>query len=374
MPSAAPQSHSRPTAVFIASGLLVGAAVGVLLRPEDAPWADLTALAAALSIGAWIVWRRWLSWLVVAACVLSACAGLVLGARAARVALAPELAALAGDDPVVLEGVLRDDAVPSDFGVTCTLDVRHVVRAGRPVPIHGGVRLTIAGVGTPAARHAWRAGRLVRVTATLRRPLPYRNFGTPDQEVRLAWRGIRVFGAVKSAALVEVLARGSPLAEATAAARAWARRTVASAIGPDDPQGAAIVLAVLIGDRAGLSPDIEARMQRAGTYHVLAISGGNIAVLAAIVLAIVGRLGLAPRPRAVVVLGVLALYAAAVVGGASVARATLAAAVYLSARALDLRTPAINAVAVTVALIVAASPLAVVDVGFWLTVLASMIT
>ena len=240
------------------------------------------------------------------------------------------------------------------------------------MPIDGGVRLTIAGVDTPAARHAWRAGRLVRVTATLRRPLPYRNFGTPDQELRLAWRGTRLFGAVKSAALVEVLARGSPLAEATAAARAWARRTVAAAIGPDDPQGAAIVLAVLIGDRAGLSPDIEARMQRAGTYHVLAISGGNIAVLAAIVLAIVGRLGLAPRPRAVVVLGVLALYAAAVVGGASVARATLAAAVYLSARALDLRTPAINAVAVTVALIVVASPLAVVDVGFWLTMLASI--
>ena len=105
---------------------------------------------------------------------------------------------------------------------------------------------------------------------------------------------------------------------------------------------------------------------------MLAISGGNIAVLAAIVLAIVGRLGLAPRPRAVVVLGVLALYAAAVVGGASVARATLAAAVYLSARALDLRTPAINAVAVTVALLVVASPLAVVDVGFWLTILASL--
>ncbi len=304
--------------------------------------------------------------------MLGLAAGLTLGSRAARDALAPDLAALAGDDPVVLEGVLRDDAVPSDFGVTCTLDVRRVRRADDWLPTSGGVRVTIAGMDTPAARHAWRAGRLVRVTATLRRPLPYRNFGTPDQEVRLAWRGIRVFGTVKSAALVEVLARGSPLAEAAAAARAWARRTVAAAIGPDDPQGAAIVLAVLIGDRAGLSADVEARMQRAGTYHVLAISGGNIAVLAAIVLALVGRIGLAPRPRAIVVLGVLALYAAAVVGGASVARATLAAAVYLSARALDLRTPAINAVAVTVALIVVASPLAVVDVGFWLTILASI--
>jgi competence protein ComEC len=299
-------------------------------------------------------------------------AGAVVGSHAARVALAPDLAALAGPDPVVVEGVLRDDAVPSEFGVTCTLDARRVEREGRWGPIAGGVRLTIAGIDASVGRHAWRAGRLVRVTATLRRPLPYRNFDTPDQEVRLAWRGIRVFGAVKSAGLVEVLARGSPLAEATAAARAWARHTVAAAIGPEDSQSAAIVLAVLIGDRAGLSPEVEARLRRAGTYHVLAISGGNIAVLAAMVLAVVGRAGLAPRPRALVVLAVLGCYTAAVVGGASVARATLAAAVYLSARALDLRTPAINAVAVTVALLVLASPLAVVDVGFWLTVLASM--
>jgi competence protein ComEC len=306
------------------------------------------------------------------ACCLGLAAGGALGARAARAASAPELAALAGDDPVVVDGVLRDDAVPSEFGVTCTLDARRAEARDGWMPVQGGVRLTIAGVETPSRRHEWRAGRLVRVTATLRRPLPYRNFGTPDQEVRLAWRGVRVFGAVKSAALVEVLARGSPFAEATAAARAWTRQTVATAMGRDAPQAAAIVLAVLIGDRAGLSPQVEARLQRAGTYHVLAISGGNIAVLAAIVLALVGRLGLAPRPRAIAVLVVLAAYAAAVVGGASVARATLAAAVYLSARALDLQTPALNAVAVTVALLIVATPLTVVDVGFWLTVLASL--
>ena len=359
--------------MFLAAGLVAGAAAGVQWRLEQWPVLVWLVLVAALLVAAAVI----AGWGGVGRAVLSASlagllAGTALGVRAATMAEAPELAALAGDDPVTLEGVLRDDAVPSDFGVTCTLDVRRVRRDAAWVPMTGGVRLTIAGVGAPAARHAWRAGRALRVTATLRRPLPYRNFGTPDQELRLAWRGTRVFGAVKSAALVEVLARGSPLAEATAAARAWTRRTVTAAIGPDDPQGAAIVLAVLIGDRAGLSPEIEARMQRAGTYHVLAISGGNIAVLAAIVLALVRRIGLAPRPRAVVVLGVLALYAAAVVGGASVARATLAAAVYLSAQALDLRTPAINAVAVTVALIVVASPLAVVDVGFWLTILASI--
>jgi len=373
---ALPGSHGLPAvppAAGLAVTLLAGTAAGVMLRVEDVPAsiAVVVAVAGALS-AAVFAWRRppWRA--AILAGLIGLAPGLVLGARAARAALAPDLAALAGDEAVVVEGVLRDDAVPGDFGIACTLDVDRAERAGAWTPVAGGVRLTIAGVDAPAARHAWRAGRRLRVSATMRRPLAYRNFGTADQELRLAWRGVRLFGTVKSAALVEVVGLGSWTAEAAASARAWTRRTVTAAIGPADPQAAAIVLAVLIGDRAGLAPDVETRMQRAGTYHVLAISGGNIAVLAAIVLAAVGRVGLAPRPRAVVVLGVLAAYAAAIVGGPSVARATLAAAVYLAARALDLRTPALNAVAVTVAALIAVTPLAVVDVAFWLTVLASL--
>lgn len=362
-----------PVSVWCALALVAGASAGIVWRVEALGAGGAGAAAGVLAgLVVALAWRRMLRPAVAAACLIGASAGIVLGAHAAIQSLAPELAALADGDPVVLEGVLRDDAVPGEFGVSCTLDADRAARRGAWTPVAGGVRLTINGVDVADARHAWRAGRRLRLSATLRRPLAYRNFGTPDQEVRLAWRGVRVFGTVKSAALVEVLARGSRPAEAAAWARAWTRRTVTDAIGPADPQAAAIVLAVLIGDRAGLDADVEARLQRAGTYHVLAISGGNIAVLAALVLGAVGRLGLAPRPRAVAVLVVLTAYAAAIAGGPSVARATLAAAVYLSARALDLRTPALNAVAVTVAVLVVATPLAVVDVAFWLTVLASL--
>ena len=364
-----------PVSVWSAVAIVAGAAAGVVWRlesivdalPAVATWIAAVALAGLIALAA-----RWGRGIVAAACVGGLVAGAALGTRAAREALAPDLVALAGEDPVQLEGVLRDDAVPAEFGVACTLGVRQARVAGGWVPVAGGVRLTIGGVDAAARRGEWRAGRKVRAWATLRRPLPYRNFGTPDQEIRLAWRGIRLFGTVKSAARVEVTARGAWLDEATAAARAWTRRTVAASMGPDHAEAAAIVLAVLIGDRAGLAPDLEARMRRAGTYHVLAISGGNIAVVAALVFAVVARLGLSPRLRAMGVLAGLALYASAVVGGASVARATLAAAVYLSARAVDLRTPAINAVAVTVALLVATAPLSVVDVAFWLTTLASL--
>ena len=48
--------------------------------------------------------------------------------------------------------------------------------------------------------------------------------------------------------------------------------------------------AILIGDRAGLNDEVQRRLQEAGTYHVIAISGGNIAILAGLLLGAV-RLG-----------------------------------------------------------------------------------
>ena len=41
----------------------------------------------------------------------------------------------------------------------------------------------------------------------------------------------------------------------------------------------------MIGDRAGLDDEVERRLQEAGTYHVIAISGGNIAILAGLIIA-----------------------------------------------------------------------------------------
>ena len=112
---------------------------------------------------------------------------------------------------------------------------------------------------------AWTAGRRVRLTATLRRLVPYRNFGLPNQEHRVALRGLRLFGSVKSADLVEVRARGTLVQETAAACRRWTRRVLTETIAVRDPQAAAIVTAVCIGDRAGLDPMVERRLQRAGS-------------------------------------------------------------------------------------------------------------
>ena len=125
--------------------------------------------------------------------------------------------------------------------------------------------------------------------------------------------------------------------------------------------------AILIGDRAGLDADVERRLQEAGTYHVIAISGGNIAILAGLCIFLlrVGRAG--PRSSALLVIVMLTAYAFVVEGGSSVGRATLMAAIYFAAQLCDHRTLPLNVAALTAAILFCADPLQVVDAGFALT-------
>jgi competence protein ComEC len=127
------------------------------------------------------------------------------------------------------------------------------------------------------------------------------------------------------------------------------------------------VTAILIGDRAGLDDRIERDLQDAGTYHVIAISGGNIAILAGCLLLTCRVLFIPWRAGLSLTIVVLVAYAELAGGGSSVSRATTMAVVYLGAMLLDQRTSAASALAVGASLILMANPLSLVDPGFLLT-------
>ena len=160
---------------------------------------------------------------------------------------------------------------------------------------------------------------------------------------------------------------GGRLSEAAAGARAFVRRAIASAVGPWSARSAAIVTAIVIGDRAGLDDDLERRLQEAGTYHVIAISGGNIAILSGLTLAGFRLAGLLGRVAMLAAIAGLMAYGSIIGGGASVYRATLMAIIYFAARALDLRGPPVNRLALVAGLLVATQPLTIADPGFLLT-------
>ena len=242
-----------------------------------------------------------------------------------------------------------------------------VQRRGQWQAASAGATIAVGGSVAAGQAREWRAGRIIETFASFRRPARYLDEGVPDFERDLALAGTAFLGSIKSGRLVDVRARGAVVQEGAATIRAHVRGAIGRWVAPHDAVAAAIVTAVLIGDRAGLPDDIRLRLQAAGTYHVIAISGGNIAILAAMLYGLLLVCGIRGRAAAVVTLLLLTAYAQVVNGGPSVWRATLMAVLYLGARLVDHRSPPWQALAVAAALMICVRPLDVRDAGFVLT-------
>lgn len=387
----------RAVAAVPAVGLLAGTGCGLLLSHPPVVTAYIVlSLAAGLAVWAWRVGRTLTLVLGVATAFFAG--GAILAADAWQHAWRPPLrdvfdqvardqradavaegrvAPEEDEAAITVTGRLRTDASPGASGVTLSLEVDSVegevpaFREGAAEkgtrPLSGGILVTVVGTIARDRLGDWRAGRRLRMPVQLRRPSRYLDPGVPDAERALARRGTALVGTVKSGALVDVVSRGSWFAERAAAARAFARRSIGSGVGRWSPRSAAIVTAIVIGDRAGLDDDVQRRLQEAGTYHVIAISGGNIAILAGLMLGAYRIAGLLGRGAMLSSIATLLAYAYFVGGGASVDRATLMAVVAFAGRAVDQRSPALNTLAVTASVLVAADPLSVADPSFVLT-------
>jgi competence protein ComEC len=367
----------RHPALPPALALLAGAALGISSSAEPEAVAAALTLGVALTLVSWF--QRVAPAFVAAAAFTYGVCGFALTSTASYRAVHSELRAVlareggpravadAPGDPVILVGTLGADASPGESGVRLSLNVQRVSIDGRSHLAKGGVLLTVAGDAPVASVEEWRRGRPVRLPAQLRRPSRYLNPGAGDEEVALARRGTTLVGSVKSAMLVQVVGRGRADEEAAAYLRLRARHVIEREIGARSARSAAIVRAILIGDRAGLDEDTEERLQEAGTYHVLAISGGNIALFAAGLLAIAGLAGVRPGCSHLAVAAALVGYACLVGGGSSVVRATQMAVLYLVAHAVDHRARPFNSIGASAGATCAIDPLAVCDAGAWLT-------
>ena len=377
----------RSVAAVPALGLVSGTACGLLLPgllSRPALFA-LLVLAATVALFGWWGLRPCLvaigAWLVMGA------GGVLLGtdawARAARPPLrtafemlvrSPRLAGAPagprdGQAFATVSGRLRSDAAVTPSGVSLDVSVEQFQGngVGPALAADGGILVTVAGTLAPTMVERWLAGRRVRFPVQLRRPSMYLDPGVPDGERALARRGTVLVGSVKSGALVEVVGHGRWWAEYAGRLRLFTRHAVARSVGRWSAQSAGIVMAIVIGDRTGLDADLQRQLQDAGIYHVIAISGGNIALLAGLLLGMC-RLAGALGPRAMVAACVmLVAYAYVVGGGASVDRATLTAVIYLAGRAWDHRSPPLNVLWTVVAVLVAVDPLTVADPAFALT-------
>jgi competence protein ComEC len=270
-------------------------------------------------------------------------------------------------DPVRTRAVLVEDASPRDDFVSLRVRIVALRLRGAWQAVEGGVSLSVNGVPVDDRVADWRAGRVVEAPVTYRRPIRYLNEGVPDFERDLALAGTTLFGTIKSGLLIDAVSDGDFPAEWCADIRAHVRHSIQQWIAPHDPISAAIASAVVIGDRTGLPDETREALQAAGTYHVIAISGGNIAILAAAATLLLAAIAIRGRHAALIAIAVLSAYAIVITAGPSVWRATLMAILYFATRTLDHRSSAWQSASVAAAVMIVIRPLDVRDAGFILT-------
>lgn len=133
------------------------------------------------------------------------------------------------------------------------------------------------------------------------------------------------------------------------------------------PLNSAVLLGIILGERQNIPESIRQAFIQTGTSHIIAISGFNVGIVAFMVLLLLKALGMKRRHRYLLAIPVLVLHMLAVGMMSSVVRATLMAIVVLVGYLLEREAHIINALGLSVLIILGYNPMQIFDVGFQLS-------
>jgi competence protein ComEC len=352
-----------PAAALLPFAAVAGLAAGILLsdlvgagaiRPLAAAGGIAAAMAGILGAGGR---HAALPALLASACLGGGALGVVRGETVALATGPGSIVSLIDTGEAELSGVATDDPRPREDRQQVVLD--DIVEHGEAAtPVDGRLLLWLPrGIELGA-------GDRVDVRVTLEAPRDFDGFAYREY---LARQGIGAIGRARDATVIQ----GTGPVAALAGLRAVLRDGL-NAIVPE-PE-AALGAGILLGIRSGIAPEIDDAFADAGLTHVVAISGWNIAIVAAVVAALVAPLGRHGGRRLVSAgtgAGAVAGYVVLTGAGPSVVRAALMAAAMLLVRLGGSRAHAASALCAAAGVMLVAAPAVLWDVGFQLSLLAT---
>ncbi len=250
-------------------------------------------------------------------------------------------------------------------------------------PVRGGVRLTIYWPQGAPAPQALQCGQRIRAIVRLRQPEVYRDPGVWSLRDYMLDQGITASSAV-SIADVRRLGR-SPRTMFACRIAAWQHATTtrllalpaamqhlppALRLTPDD---AAMLAAMVAGDRTYLTHRLRIGFERTGSFHMLVVSGFHLAIVAGCIFWITRRLRLPRLPATV--LTILGSFAYALFTGFAtpVQRALWMISIYLIGRLIYRERNAMNTIGFAGLCLLVASPDSLFDASFQMTLLAVLV-
>lgn len=241
---------------------------------------------------------------------------------------------------------LRLDSISSEDGARDAGGLRLIVRGGALLP--------------PACD-------FVHLAGTLRPPRPRTNPGGFDERGWMEAQGL--VGRLYVDTVIDMRTSRSPLVRAGA----WMRATTLAALEHvSDPDARSIFRAAFLGDRTGLLPTTRERFRDAGIYHLLAISGLHVGMLAAFMFGLLSLLQLGRVLKIVLVILFLWLYTAFIGPIPSLFRAVLMTTAFLGSFLVQRKSYALNSLGLAGLLWLALSPTSLFQPGFQLSFSATM--
>jgi competence protein ComEC len=253
---------------------ILGFTAGILALQSAAalPSPALMSACAAAAIASLVLARRYKH-------LAAACAGTLLAALLAHLALAPQLAAADEGRDLTVVGIV--DSLPSRFdqGQRFNLLVERTETQGTTVPPRIALSWYADRRGESRMPDKLMPGERWRLTVRLQRPHGNANPGGFDYEAWLLEQGVRATGYVRvddaNTRLDDFVPRFGTVVERT---RAILRDRILDRL--QDHQYAGVIVALVIGDQRGIEQSDWQVFNRTGIGHLISISGLHITMIA----------------------------------------------------------------------------------------------
>ena len=265
---------------------------------------------------------------------------------------------------------LRDEPAELPWGVSYDLTLNSVEFAESTIPISGGLRLSYSPHSDSNLLPQLHAGDAISFVTQARLPQVYRDEGAFDRRAYLQQQGIDLTATLRAAALLqkEQSATFSP-GNALARVRSQLRMELTE-LYPKAPDVAAVLRAMLLGDRSFVDRSESVNFQRTGVFHVLVVAGLHVGAFAVFLFWLGRRLRISIGWTTLFILLALAAYVAVIEQRPPVLRAALMALVVLAGGFFFRRLELLNSAAIAALILLVAKPIELRDSSFQLSFLA----
>jgi competence protein ComEC len=256
---------------------------------------------------------------------------------------------------VEADGSLREDPAPGSIGWHAIVDVTHVSWQGGSATLRESIWLNADGASPHAVR-----GDAVSFEGVLRVP------GDPGFVDALHHKGIVV--EVQANRFDRLGPASNPFVRATQVFRAFVGRSIGRLF---PPREAGLLMGLALGDASRLDPGLARDFQATGLGHLLVVSGENVAMVLAPMLALALALRLTRWPRFLLGFATVVFFVVLTGAEPSVMRAGIMATLTLVGVLLGRPRSTASILAVAVMGLLVLDPWLVWSIGFQLSVAAT---